>query len=155
MAANTGIKPPQRNADASKRSLEMEEHYYASSKDIFDCFVDVGKVKAYTGSAATIEAVVGGSVSLFGGSIEGTFTKIEPHRLIEMDWRFSSWGDDCMSKVRIELDEKERGRVTLKLRQTDIPEEDRFGNHDTLKVTEMGWRSQILMRMKQVFGYGM
>jgi len=151
----TLAKPPQKSANRSKRSLETVEHYYASSKDIFDCFVDASKVKAYTGSAATIEPVVGGKMSMFGGSISATFTALEPHRLVELDWRFSSWGDDCVSKVRIELEEKDRGSVTLKLTQTEIPEEDRFGSHDVLKVTEMGWRSQILTRMKQVFGYGM
>ena len=150
------VKPAvQKNTSTSKKSLEIQEQYYASSKDIFDCFVDEPKVKAYTGSAATIEPVVGGKMSMFGGSIEGKFTKLDPHRLIELDWRFSSWGDECMSKVRIEIEEKDRGSVTLKLTQTAIPEEDRFGNHDVLKVTEMGWRSQILTRMKQVFGYGM
>mmetsp|Transcript_10242 Transcript_10242/g.27927 ORF Transcript_10242/g.27927 Transcript_10242/m.27927 type:complete len:342 (-) Transcript_10242:21-1046(-) len=154
-APKPAAKPPQGNSITSKKSLEIVEQYYASSKDIFDCFVDGSKVKAYTGSAATIEPVAGGKVSMFGGSIEGKFTRLEPDQLIEMDWRFSSWGDDCVSKVRIELEEKDRGSVTLKLTQSGIPEEDRFGNHDTIKVTEMGWRSQILTRMKQVFGYGM
>jgi activator of HSP90 ATPase len=146
---------PAKAGKVDKRSLEIVEQYYASSKDIFDCFTDASKVKAFTGSTAAIEPTVGGTISMFGGSIEGTFTKLEPHKLIEMDWRFSTWTDGSMSKVSIVLDEKDRGAVTLTLKQWGIPEEDRFGNHDVLSVTQMGWRQQILTRMKQVFGYGM
>jgi activator of HSP90 ATPase len=156
-ATSSGAAAPQPKKAAStpKRSLEIVEQYYASSKDIYDCFTDAAKVKAFTGSSATIEPVVGGAISMFGGSIEGKFTKLEPCRRIEMDWRFSTWADGSMSTVCILLDEKDRGSVTLTLKQAGIPEEDRFGNHDVLSVTQMGWKTQILTRMKQVFGYGM
>ena len=139
----------------AKRKLEITETYYASSRDIYECFTDANKVRAYTASAATIEPVVGGRLSLFGGSIEGRFTELVPCERIVMDWRFSSWADGVMSTVVVVLEEKEKGSVTLRLEHAGVPEEDRFGNHDVLKVTEMGWRSQILTRMKQVFGYGM
>lgn len=145
----------QQRASAQSRTLALTESYYASSKDIYECFVLEPKVKAYTASACCIEPTLGGKVSMFGGSIEGSFTRLEPYERIEMDWRFSTWADGCMSKVVIELEEKERGSVTLRLTQTGVPEEDRFGNHDVLKVTEMGWRSQILTRIKSVFGYGL
>lgn len=137
-----------------KRSLEMVEHYYASSKDIYECFTNEAKVKAFTGSSATIKAEEGGAISMFGGSIEGVFTTLKPYSCIEMDWRFSSWPDGSMSKVRVMLEEKEKGSVSLTLRQDDIPDTDRFGNHDVVNMTKSGWKQQVLNRMKQVFGYG-
>jgi activator of HSP90 ATPase len=137
-----------------KRSLEIKEQYYASASDIYQCFTDTAKAKAYTGSAAEIDAKEGGRISMFGGSIEGTFRKLEPYSLIEMDWRFSSWPDGAMSRVIITLDEKEKGTVGLTLRQEGIPETDRFGNHDVVNMTQAGWKQQMLLRMKQVFGYG-
>lgn len=137
-----------------KRNLEMVEHYYASSQDIYECFTNEAKVKAYTGSSATIKAEPGGTISMFGGSIEGSFAKLEPYSCIEMDWRFSSWPDGSLSKVTVMLEEKERGSVTLTLRQEGIPDTDRFGNHDVVNMTKSGWKQQVLNRMKQVFGYG-
>lgn len=137
-----------------KRNLEMVEHYYASSRDIYECFTNEAKVKAYTGSSATIKAEQGGTLSMFGGSIEGSFTKLDPYSCIEMDWRFSSWPDGSMSKVTVMLEEKEKGSVTLTLRQEGIPDTDRFGNHDVVNMTKSGWKQQVLNRMKQVFGYG-
>lgn len=137
-----------------KRSLEIKERYYASARDVYQCFTDTAKVRAYTGSAAEIDAKEGGRISMFGGSIEGTFRKLEPSSLIEMDWRFSSWPDGAMSRVVITLDEKEKGTVELTLRQEGIPETDRFGNHDVVNMTQAGWKQQMLHRMKHVFGYG-
>lgn len=137
-----------------KRSLEIVEHYYASMKDIYECFTDPGRVRAYTGSVAQIEPTEGGAISMFGGSIEGTFRKLEPYSRLEMDWRFSTWPDGAISKVCIQLEEKDKGSVTLTLKQDEIPETDRFGNHDVVNMTQAGWKQQMLHRMKQVFGYG-
>jgi len=137
-----------------KRSLEIKEQYYASARDVYQCFTDTAKVRAYTGSAAEIDAKEGGRISMFGGSIEGTFRKLEPFSEIEMDWRFSSWPDGAQSRVVITLDEKQKGTVELTLRQEGIPETDRFGNHDVVNMTQAGWKQQMLHRMKQVFGYG-
>jgi activator of HSP90 ATPase len=92
---------------------------------------------------------------MFGGSIEGTFTALKPHSELEMDWRFSSWPDGSLSKVKITLDEAEKGSVTLTLKQTGIPDTDRFGNHDVVNMTQAGRKQQVFSRMKQVFGYGM
>jgi len=138
-----------------KKSVEIVEHYYASAKDIYECFTNEDKVKAFTGSSASINATPGGSLVMFGGSIEGTFTALNPHSELEMDWRFSSWPDGSLSKVKIMLNETEKGSVTLTLKQTGIPDTDRFGNHDVVNMTQAGWKQQVLSRMKQVFGYGM
>jgi len=138
-----------------KQSLEIVEHYYASSKDIYECFTNEAKVKAFTGSSADIKAEEKGNISMFGGSIVGVFTKLEPYSLLEMDWRFSSWPDGAMSKVKVMLEEKEKGSVVLTLTQEGIPDTDRFGNHDVVNMTKSGWKQQVLNRMKQVFGYGL
>lgn len=38
--------------------------------------------------------------------------------------------------------------------QSDVPEEDKYGNENVLETTETGWRNQILKRIKVVYGYG-
>jgi activator of HSP90 ATPase len=154
-AAPTPAAPAvQAKSSSSGRSIEITESFYASSADIFECFTDPNKCRAYTGAPATIEARPGGPFSLFGGSIEGTFINLEPPSHIEMDWRFSSWPDGTVSRVVIELEEETKGAVTLKLKQTGIPMEDRFGNHDVVAMTQAGWKNQVLTRMRKVFGYG-
>jgi len=156
--SQTAAMPPPTSTDAQKksggRSIEITESYFASAADIFECFTEPGRVRAYTGSPAEIEARSGGKFSMFGGSIEGTFRELQAPNLIDMDWRFSSWPDGAISRVVIQLEEKERGSVILKLKQTGIPDADRYGNHDVIGMTTAGWKQQVLLRMRQVFGFG-
>lgn len=147
-------KPPPPKSSSFGRSIEITESFFASSADIYECFTDNNRVRAYTGSAAAIDARPGGAFSLFNGSIEGTFVALAPPSHIEMDWRFASWPDGAASRVVIDLEEESKGAVTLRLRQTGIPEADRFGNHDVVAMTQAGWKGQVLTRMRQVFGYG-
>lgn len=136
------------------RTIEITETFYASSRDLYECFTDPSRMRAYTGSGAEADCCPGGSFSMFGGSIEGTYRELQPHSLIDMDWRFSSWPDGAVSRVIITLEEKEKGSVILALRQTGIPEADRYGNHDVVGMTQAGWRQQVLLRIRRIFGYG-
>ena len=156
-APSTETKAPAPAAvkkNGSSRSIEIIENYYASCKDLYECFTDTNRVRAFTGSPAEINATPGGTFSMFGGSIEGTFRELTPHSSIDMDWRFSSWPDGATSRVVISLEEKEKGSVTLTLKQTGIPDADRYGNHDVLNMTQAGWKQQVLLRIRQVFGFG-
>jgi activator of HSP90 ATPase len=98
-----------------------------------------GRVRAFTMSPATVDPRPGGAFTWFGGSVEGTFTELEPPRRILMNWRFSSWGEGVASRVELAMEEPEPGATVLRLTQTEIPEEDRFGNHDVkLQVRPRG-----------------
>jgi activator of HSP90 ATPase len=152
--AKTAAAPAAVKKNGSNRSIEITENYYASCKDLYECFTDTNRVRAFTGSPAEINATPGGSFSMFGGSIEGTFRELTPHSTIKMDWRFSSWPDGAVSRVVISLEEKEKGSVTLHLKQSGIPDADRYGNHDVLNMTQAGWKQQVLLRIRQVFGFG-
>lgn len=55
----------------------------------------------------------------------------------------------------MDLECPEEGTTIVKLKQTGIPEADRFGNEDVYDNTEKGWRLQIFTRIRQVFGYGL
>jgi hypothetical protein len=57
----------------------------------------------------------------------------------------------------MDLEEPDVGTTVLKLRQTGIPEVDRFGNEmrEVDRQVEEGWKAQILHRLRAVFGYGM
>jgi hypothetical protein len=57
-------------------------------------------------------------------------------------------------QVEILLSEPEPGNTILKLRQTGLPEMDKFGNGDIQDQVERGWRDQVFGRIRAVFGYG-
>eukprot|EP01018_Ginkgo_biloba_P011661 Gb_06397 [translate_table: standard] len=58
------------------------------------------------------------------------------------------------SRVVMTFEEPETGVTIVKLTQTDVPEEDRFGNATVVENTERGWRDLIFHKIRAVFGYG-
>lgn len=98
--------------------------------DLYECFTHPGRISAFTRSEARAEAAPGGAFSWFNGGVTGQFLEMAPPGRLVLEWRFSSWPDGCASRVELALAEPEAGSTVLELRQTGIPEEDRFGNHD-------------------------
>lgn len=66
----------------------------------------------------------------------------------------SNWEDGVFSRLELVFDEPDRGNALVTLKQTGIPDADRFGNHDVVGVTEAGWKNQVFGRIRAVFGYG-
>lgn len=149
-AASKPAKPPK----TTGHTIEMTESFYASEKDIYECFTDPRRIQAYTQSPAEADVRPGGRLAMFGGSIEATFQVTWPGQRLEMDWRFDSWADGVFSHVVLEITEKVRGTTEVKLTQTGVPEKDKYGNEQVVATTEAGWRDRIFMAIKRTFGYG-
>ncbi|KAJ0626354.1 putative activator of Hsp90 ATPase 1, START-like domain superfamily, activator of Hsp90 ATPase, Aha1 [Helianthus annuus] len=93
-------------------------------------------------------------ISFFDGSVTGTNVELQEGKLIVQKWRFGSWPDGIYSTVRLVLEEPEPGVTVVKLTQTDVPEEDRYGNSTVVENTERGWRDLIFHKIRAVFGFG-
>ncbi|GMH40944.1 hypothetical protein BSKO_08848 [Bryopsis sp. KO-2023] len=139
----------------SRTSLKIRHEFYASPRDIYECFVNAGKFQAFTMSPAKIEAHPGGEFSWFGGSVAGRFKELQPNERIVMDWRFNNWVEGCYSEVVMNITSPQEGTTVVNLSQTGIPEEDQFGNENVKSMTENGWTGQIMTRIRAVFGYGL
>jgi len=127
-------------------SVNVSEKFMCRPMDLYQCFVELNRVKAYAGGDATMEGSKGGKFSLFGGAVKGEFVELEPAKKIVQKWRFNSWPENLYSTVTMEFEEK-NGKTNFKLTQTGIPEDDK-------ERTEGGWRDNFLRRIKGVFGYG-
>lgn len=140
---------------SSRTSLTIKHEFYASPRDIYECFVNPAKLQAFTMSPAKIEARPGGEFSWFGGSVAGRFKELQPNEKIVMDWRFNNWVEGCYSEVVMDITSPQEGTTIVHLSQTGIPEEDQFGNENVKSMTENGWVEQIMRRIRAVFGYGL
>ncbi|GFR40180.1 hypothetical protein Agub_g737, partial [Astrephomene gubernaculifera] len=137
------------------RSISITERFHCRPSDIYECFTVEGRVCAFTQSRAVVQPhAPGGTFSWYGGAISGQFLQLQPPGRIEMSWRFNTWEEGCSSKVVIEISEPEYGNTVVRICHSGLPPADRFGNEDTADVTERGWQSQVLQRIRQVFGYG-
>ncbi|WVZ92575.1 hypothetical protein U9M48_038626 [Paspalum notatum var. saurae] len=136
------------------KTIEMTEKFYCRAKDIYEILMDENRWKGFTQSNARISREVGGEFSLFDGSITGVNEELQEGKLISQKWRFGSWPDGLYSSVRLVFDEPESGVTIIKLKQTDVPEEDKYGNATVVENTERGWRELIFQRIRGVFGFG-
>ncbi|CAO2211179.1 unnamed protein product [Urochloa humidicola] len=136
------------------KNIEMTEKFYCRAKDIYEILMDENRWKGFTQSNARISREVGGEFSLFDGSITGINEELQEGKLIAQKWRFGSWPDGLYSSVRLVFDEPESGVTIIKLKQTDVPEEDKYGNSTVVENTERGWRELIFQRIRGVFGFG-
>ena len=85
--------------DSETHTIDIEETYYARAQDIYECFTQSGKIQAFTQSPAQAQPNLGGSFSMFGGSVQGTYRELQPFTKLVLDWRFGNWPDDCKSQV--------------------------------------------------------
>ena len=53
------------------KSIEIKEDFYCRPSDLWDCYMEEGRVRAYTQSDVRIVPKEGETFSLFNGSIEG------------------------------------------------------------------------------------
>ncbi|KAL7600989.1 uncharacterized protein LOC111908785 [Lactuca sativa] len=136
------------------KTIKLTEKFSCRAKDMFEILMDDNRWKGFTQSNARISKEVGGEISIFDGSVTGTNLELQEGKLIVQKWRFGSWPDGIHSTVRLVLEEPEPGVTVVKLTQTDVPDEDRYGNSTVVENTERGWRDLIFHKIRAVFGFG-
>jgi activator of HSP90 ATPase len=142
--AATVVKEPPK--PKGYESFTVTEKFLCSPTDLFECFIDNARVKAYAGGDASVSREKGGKFRLFGGSVEGENVEVDYPKKLVQKWRFSTWPDGHYSTVTITLDEKD-GKTICKLTQAGVPSEDK-------ERTERGWSTNFWTRIKGIFGYG-
>ncbi|CAL9042990.1 uncharacterized protein LOC135623719 [Musa acuminata AAA Group] len=137
------------------KNISLTEKFYCRARDIYEILMDENRWKGFTQSNSRISKEVGGQFSLFDGSITGVNEELQEAKLIVQKWRFGSWPEGVHSTVRLTFDEPEQGVTIVKLTQTNVPEEDKYGNATVVENTERGWRDLIFHKIRAVFGFGM
>jgi len=127
-------------------TVKAQDKFICRPVDLFHCFTEANRVKAYAGGDAQINAEKGGKFNLFSGVVSGENVEVVFPTKIIQKWRFSSWPENHYSIVTIEFEDK-NGKTALKLEQTGVPEEDK-------ERTEAGWQENFFKRIKGIFGYG-
>lgn len=98
-ASSKAKSKPAAKSDSGTHTIDLQETFYARPQDIYECFTQAGKIQAFTQSPAQAQPNVGGTFSMFGGSVQGTYKELVPFSRLRLDWRFANWPDDATSKV--------------------------------------------------------
>lgn len=136
------------------KTITMIERFNCRARDMYEILLDENRWKGFTHSNARITKEIGGQFSLIDGSITGVNEELQEGKLIVQKWRFSSWADGIHSTVRLDFDDPEPFVAIIKLTQTGVPEEDRFGKSTVIENTERGWRELIFHQIRTLFGFG-
>jgi len=121
---------------------------------VFSCFVDPGRVSAYTQSAADISDDIGKKFSLMHGCITGSNVDVVRDEKIVQKWRLKDWPEDAFSSVTILFAQVNDSTARVTVSQSNIPLVDSHGNEGVIAQTKAGWTSNFFDRIKMVFGFG-
>jgi len=131
---------------ATGKSVSLVMEWSAPQAALFECFTEAQRVQAYTGTAATVTARTGTPFTLYGGSVQGEFTRLDAPQRLEARWRVASWPSGVWSTLAVSLDVLEGGRVKLTLSQRGVPASE-------LSATAASWESGYFARIKALFGW--
>lgn len=130
----------------ARGKFEIAEQFLCTPADLYQCFLDENRVRAYTQADASIAATIGGEFSLFGGNVTGVFKDLIPNERIVQAWRFKSWPEGVFSEVVMKLSPGD-GCTHLNLTHSNVPEAD-------MERAKEGWSRLQFDRIKAVFGFG-
>ena len=103
-------------------SIEVTAVIPASAERVYAAWLDSAIHTAMTGGGATIDPVVGGAHTAWGGYVSGETRALEAGRRIEQTWRALDFPEDSGHSVIVVTleDEGEKARVTIA--HSEIPE---------------------------------
>lgn len=149
-ASNLGkSSAPQKATSYNTSTLHLEPTFNTTAEQLYLALLDKDRVSAWTRSACQIDAFPPSEKSefkIFGGSVEGVFTKLVPNERIVQNWRLSDWRTGHYAVLDISL-KQGAGETTMVVKWLGIPigEEDRVrGNFEDYYVRSM----------KITFGFG-
>ncbi len=126
-------------------SIQVSGVIPASPDRIYEAWLDSIEHSGMTGGRATVDPIVGGQFTAWGGTIRGTTIELEPGRRIVQLWRSQEFPPESPdSRLEVLLEPSESGtRVTFL--HSDIPE-------GLSSQYEDGWRKYYLDPMSNYFG---
>jgi activator of HSP90 ATPase len=123
---------PSTAANAARTSIHYDLDFGAAPQRVYGALLDPKQFAAFTGLAASIDAVPGGAFSLFGGLIVGRNVELIENQRIVQAWRPTHWDAGIYSIVHFEFRQHGAG-AALAFDHTGFP----AGEYDHL---DGGWQ---------------
>jgi activator of HSP90 ATPase len=95
----------------------------AEPDEVYDAYMNSEKHSTFTGSAAEIDAKVGGEFIAWDGYIMGRNLALEKGKKIVQEWRTTEWPENTPSSRLEILLKKVKEGTELTLNHTDVPDD--------------------------------
>ncbi len=102
-------------------SIKQSIQFKAPAARVFDLLVSAELFAEMTEAPAQIDAAPGGTLSLFGGHIEGTTLETIANTSVRQHWRSKDWPSELVSTVSFALTETDNS-TTLEFEHDGFPE---------------------------------
>lgn len=146
MAETVISKKPTESVDNKRTNINLNDTFMCCVDDLFQCFINPDKMRAYFNGAAEVDPRESGKFSMLGGMISGSYLEIQPNESIHLHWRFKDWPADIYSSVTLKF--KDTGSTTeLSLSQVGVPQY-------SVEQIKSGWYKYYFNAIKRTFGYG-
>jgi activator of HSP90 ATPase len=127
-----------------KKNIEQEIIIKSPPNEIYEAFMDAKKHSKFTESKAKVSREIGGSFSIFEGSLSGKNVELIQDKKIVQTWRGDgdNWPKGYYSTITLVLEPVDDGTL-IKFSQTDIPE----GAYESVKE---GWNTYYWEPLKEM-----
>ena len=89
---------------------------------VWNALTDPDEIERWGGGPADMAAEPDFAFSLWGGSIFGTVTEVDPPRSMVQEWYGGNWDDPSIARFTLSADPG--GGTLLELENTEVPDED-------------------------------
>jgi activator of HSP90 ATPase len=114
------------------KTIQQTVKLPASPEALFDTYLDSKKHGAMIDATASMSRRVGGTFSVFDGSIRGKNLMIVPKRIVVQSWRAETWKRSDPDSILILLFSKATGGGQIELIHLNVP------SH-THQIIKEGW----------------
>ena len=127
-----------------KKNIEQEIIIKSPPNEIYEAFMDAKKHSKFTESKAKVSRKIGGSFSIFEGSLSGKNVELIQDKKIVQTWRGDgdNWPKGYYSTITLVLEPVDDGTL-IKFSQVDIPE----GAYESVKE---GWETYYWEPLKEM-----
>uniref|UniRef100_A0A8R1I257 Aha1_N domain-containing protein n=1 Tax=Caenorhabditis japonica TaxID=281687 RepID=A0A8R1I257_CAEJA len=121
VVAEKGSSSSSGNEIFSTKEVSVQDTFKATPDRVFEVISDPQLVRAWSNnSIGEWNFKEGGSFSLLGGNVSGTFEKIEPNKEIATKWRMKKYPNNHHATIRFVLNDNGSG-TDIKIVATEVP----------------------------------
>jgi activator of HSP90 ATPase len=124
------------------KTIKQKVKFRASPLRIYTLLANAKNHRAFTGKAASMDEVVGGRFSSYGGSIVGINVELIPGKRIVQAWKGQNFPDGIFSMATFNLVPTRDGGTELTLIHRGVPK-------DLIPRISVEWRERYWDKIRQ------
>ena len=114
-ASSTSTTTTSNGPKVNVTSLSDTQEFRTTAEQLYETFTDPQRIAAFTRAPPKVfeGAKEGARFEIFGGNVEGVYSRLEKPTLIEQKWRLAQWPKGHFSTLRMKFEQNDVDAVTV------------------------------------------